>query len=149
MRENVGNPEAMEQLITFPEPNGTNITDTGEGGLAIFFVIIKNPELSKQRQLCLAGSPEWGIQDSVLSDSYMQTLNDNMYKHFKRDEHHHTVSVDLAMLVGSTKKSLWLESTGHYFKPKYKDLTKKGKELYTLLAGIYKEKPRIVTLLDT
>lgn len=141
----------MEQLVNFPELDPPHIVDTGEGGLAVFFALLEMERLEDRRQVCLAGGPEWGVQDVVLSPGRMQVLNKEMSDIASRSEYTLRPSheMDLVMLVASTKQSIWIEKDGHYFKPTKKDLTDRGLMFYIMLTEIYAEEPMIVTLLDT
>ena len=131
------------------------VCDTGEGGLAFYFVILPHPRRDNQRLQCIVQGATWGQQDVVLSPKIMKRLNQELHQRADdiEEEHGHYIStsasVDLCMLIGSTKKSIWIGKDGHYFKPTYMDLTSKGKKLYKLISSIYFEEPMIVTLLDT
>lgn len=152
----------MYPLVNLPEVTNPNaigddkgVCDTGEGGLAFFFVILPHPRRDNQRLQCIVQGGSWGQQDVVLAPKLMQRLNDELHQNaddLKEELGSYvstSASVDLCMLIGSTPRSIWIGEDGHYFKPTYKDLTDKGKELFNLIGDIYFEDPLIVTLLDT
>lgn len=147
----------MEQLVNWPQLDPPRITDSGEGGLSVYFVLLEAEKPEDRRELCLAcDGPFWGGQDVMLSPQRMRKVNDDLWKWWRdhRDDPGyqgyipHQI-VDLAMIVGSCLHSIWIEDDGHYFKPEYDDLTPKGQLLFDLLEKIYREKPMIVTMLDT
>lgn len=127
----------MKDLIKFP--SGEEWEDTGEGGLAVFFILLEN-----NRQKCIAGDILFPCQDVVLSPHEFARLNDKLCKNGEDK-----TTIDLGMLVASTKEALWNEVIGEYFQATEKDLTEQGRVLYDLLVDIYEENPKIVTLLDT
>lgn len=125
----------MEDLIDFPKYAG--YSDSGEGGLAVFFVLLTD---GKNRQKCIAGEGIWPVHDVVAGPPKYKNLE------------HETVcgghSADLIMLVGSTRESLWSDADGYFFATK-EHLSEKGRKIYGLLTEVYGEEPNIVTLLDT
>lgn len=130
----------MEDLIYFP--SGEEWIDTGEGGLAVYLLLIEN-----NRQKCSAGHIVFPCQDVVVSPEEFVDLNDEICS--KCDDWIKVTLIDFGMLVASTKKALWNKTTEEFFQARESDLTEHGKVLYDLITKIYDEKPVIVTLLDT
>lgn len=131
----------MNNLVNFPTENYEN---TGEGGLAVFFIIRES--IQNSRQVCLTGGTAyWGVQDVVISPIAYSRLNDELSK---ANNGNGVETCDLIMLVASTKNALWNENFG-YFAAEERHLTEKGKQLFDMLTEIYEQKPDIVTLLDT
>ena len=126
----------MKNLVKFPSIDD-NWEDTGEGGLAVFFILLEG---EVERNKCLEGDIRWMSQDVVLAPERYIYLN-------KTDHHGH--QVDLAMLVDSTTRSLYSQEEGCYFTASKKTLTRRGKKLFEMLTEIYRQEPDIVTLLDT
>jgi len=120
----------MKDLIKFPK---TGYENTGEGGLAVFFVLLAKHTRKERRQKCMGGGFCFPQQDVVISPRRKRVIGE----------------ADMAMLVASTKEALWDERKGTYFKAAKNDLTKKGLKLLSILTDIYGEEPMIVTLLDT
>ena len=142
----------MQNLVNFPEV-GPDYGDSGEGGLAVFFVLL-TPKYPASRQVCCAGHALWPIQDVTLYPKKFRHIEAELAKKAINNENWElqTVPIDLAMLVGSTKKSLYHIKDGeydNYFVATYRTLTDEGKKLYKMLTQIYGSKPDIVTLLDT
>jgi len=125
----------VEDLIDFSRYS--SYSDSGEGGLAVFFVLLTS---DKNRQKCIAGEGMWPAHDVVTGPPKYKQLEHELIGVGR--------SADLIMLVGSTKNSLWSDALGYFFAEE-EDLTEKGRKLYDMLAEIYGEKPDIVTLLDT
>lgn len=167
-RPRTGINSKMEQLVNLPElthPGESwpkagpfpRIWDSGEGGLAFFFLLEEATKIEDRRQVCLAGGASWGGQDVVLSPPRAQRINDELWKATRESRETDFsffahASIDLAMLIGSTKQSIWIDTSeedGHYFKATKKDLTERGLKLFKMLTEIYGEEPMIITLLDT
>lgn len=132
--------KSLEDLVEFPK---TGYKDTGEGGLAVFFILPVTKDFTERRQKCVAGDLYWTSQDVVIAPTKYRRLNDKLHK-----LKHVVQRIDLAMLVASTKKALSSEE-GDYWRATKKDLTGRGRTLYKLLTKIYGQGPDIVTLLDT
>lgn len=105
--------------------------NTHEGGLAFYFcVTVENHD--NDRCICIPGeSFKWEQPDVCFNFGYQKPIY-----------------LDCGMLIGSTGQSLFNDFTGEYFRPKYRDLTKEGKNLYNMLKKLY-GKVDIVTKLDT
>lgn len=137
----IGNP----MLVKLPERGYEN---TGEGGLAFFFVVKSNPP-SQDRQACITGGPLWPLQDCQIKPRGWP-----WWERKERDGHPtgtdkiYGEPIDAGLLIGSTGLSLFSDGTGEYFTPKVSDLTSEGKRLYHTLKRIYGD-VTIVTLLDT
>lgn len=122
-------------LIKLPESE--DWCNTHEGGLSFYFIV----RCDEKRTVCLAGFPiTFGYGVDVCLTREFRTSWDKGPK-FR--------IIDAGLLIGSTKKSLCHKNKG-YFRPKKKDLTEKGKELYNILEYLYGQgNVKIVTLLDT
>ena len=135
--ETVNKPKiAKPMMVKLPEM-GDLWKDSGEGGLAFYFVVKKN-DYTHDRCVCISsGSPMWGNSDVII---------------FPRDKAYKTygmpLQVDCAMLIGSTRRSLWNDFEGEYFHATPKTLTPDGELLYEILRQMYGQVD-IVTLLDT
>jgi len=138
----------MEDLVIFPEEN-KKWKDSGEGGLAVFFVLL-NREDNVKRQKCCAGDIYWTEHNVVAGPKKYRKLNNELSTAGKGHRLHTGMTpVDLAMLIASTNKSLYDVDEGYYFVTEKKDLTPRGLQLFHLITTIYKHPPDIVTLLDT
>jgi len=126
----------MKDLVIFPEIEYPFV-NTGEGGMAVFFVLLKN--FQKDRQKCSGGNGLWPVQDVVVWPPKYMDINSKGFRN----------PVDLIMLVASTKMSLWDERKKCYWHATEKDLIEEGKILFDMIERIYGQKPDIVTLLDT
>lgn len=130
---------AKPMMVKLPEM-GDLWTDSGEGGLAFYFVVKKN-NYENDRCVCIpGGTPMWGETDVVLFP------HDKEYNRYQYNDH--PLHVDCAMLIGSTKLSLWNEHEGEYFHAMPNTLTPDGELLYEMLKQMYGQVD-IVTLLDT
>ncbi len=118
-------------LVNLPQGD---YKDTGEGGLAFFFVIPQQQGFDNSRQVCIAGNIVWPVQDCQISPRV---------KSYSTEE-----EIDGGLLIGSTARSLWSEFNEEYFTPTFYDLTSDGKKLWQTLVSLYGEVV-IVTLLDT
>jgi len=132
----------MKELVKFPDEG---YYDTGEGGLEVYLVILKD----EKRHKCINSGAGWFVQDVCLSPIKMRHLNDKLFEIEKKSDfkYNATEGVDLVVLLGSTDKSLSTDQG--YFLAKFKDLTDIGKTIFKQFSEIYGEDPMIVTLLDT
>ncbi len=112
---NVGNP----MLVKLPKKG---FTDTGEGGLAFFFVVKQKSPL---RQTCIAGDILWPRHDCQIKPA--------TWPHFSKEEIDLNdlcmEPIDAGLLIGSTGLSLRSASKDTYFIPTVEDLTPPGKDL--------------------
>ena len=115
----------MENMVNLPSI-GDEWYDSGEGGLAFYFLIPENGRLE-----CNVAGVFWGDQDVVV---YPRNLKE--------------FGLAAGVLIGSTPQSLASHRSG-YFHPTLEDLTSKGTYLFRTLEWAYRETPIIVTLLDT
>jgi len=135
----------MQDLIKIPKDgNYKDYKDSGEGGLAVFFVLLSS-EAKPRRQKCIAGQGAWTVQNVVVGPRKYIKLNDTL----SQEKYGQYTAVDLVMLVASTNESLWSEKEGRYWQAREEDLTGQGRTLSTMLTKIFGQKPDIVTLLDT
>jgi len=112
-------------------PHEFDWKDTGEGGLAFFFLVPCLP-YPGTRQVCLAGGLWWPQQDAEVSTRTLPS------------------PIDGGLLVGSTGQSLWSDTLESYFEFREHDLNEEGAALLSLLRKIYGEySVELVTLLDT
>jgi len=134
--KDVGNP----MLVNLPQ---IGYEDSGEGGLAFFFVVKQKP-CGSERQVCFGGYVMWPLQDCQIKPRNWPPFLDRKrsYTDFPLQP------IDAGVLVGSTGLSLWSDNKEEYFTPNVTDLTPEGKRLYHTLKKIYGE-VTIVTLLDT
>lgn len=137
------NTTGIPMLVNLPQ---TGYADSGEGGLAFFFIIKPRP-FDKQRQACMAGDIMWPLQDCQIKPrTWPDFLNESPrdYNHLEK----YVTPIDAGLLIGSTGQSLWSDFKGEYFTPTIEDLTPEGKRLYHTLKRLYGE-ITLVTLLDT
>jgi hypothetical protein len=130
-----GNP----MLVELPKEGYEN---TGEGGLAFYFIV---PKLKNgDRCVCIpGGGTSWGYPDVVIYPSKYKS-----YPEYDKRDEYVPMPIDAGLLIGSTGLSLWNDFKGEYFHATFSSLTNEGKALYTQLKKMY-GKVDIVTLLDT
>lgn len=152
MRENIGINTNFKNLIKFPELGG-KWTNTGEGGLDVYAVILQPKKMEDYYSKCLAGSPQWGIMCTLSPEKFKNlddVLQENEKKLAKELDMPYIISqapINLAMLIGTTKTTFW--DGNFYFTAKMSDLTDYGKDLFEIIKWTYGVYPDIVTLLDT
>lgn len=146
----------MEDLVYFPEEDDEKEEDrvykNSGKGMSIFLVLLESNYKRRQRQKCHAGSIIWPVQSIVIAPESYTKLNNklvSLWRRWRFRKLYPSRLVDMAMLIGSTTKSFWNEKTELYWRATERDLTVKGKELLGILSRVYKQKPDIVTLLDT
>jgi hypothetical protein len=147
MKETTYKYTKYKNLINWPEED-RKYTNTGEGGMAIYFII---PSLSYtvRRNVTCTGKiflPVWSV---TLSPIWLQRKMDSLFYREMKRNYEQWYEVDFAMLIGSTKKSFWDDKKGQYFIANEKHLTEDGKKLFAFIKDMYNKKPTIVTLLDT
>src|SRR5271157_2051157 len=127
MRERTGINTNFKNLIKFPELGG-RWTNTGEGGLDVYAVILQPEKLEDYYSKCLAGSPTWGIL-CVLAPEKFKKLDDTLQEaERKLPEYTAHTAINLAILIGTTKITFW--DGNFYFCAKMSDLTDYGKDLF-------------------
>lgn len=126
-KHTVGKP----MLVNLP---AEGYVDSGEGGMAFYFVVKSLLKQKTGRCVCGVGAvATWQRPDACLTRGYDSEKQ-----------------VDAFLLVGSTTKALVRgeKFSGKYFNAKYSNLTGEGKALFDILKELYGEVD-IVTLLDT
>jgi hypothetical protein len=146
MREKVGINSNFKNLIKFPKLGG-RWTNTREGGLDVYAVILQPEKIEDNYSKCLTGTPNWGVIDVVLSPDKYKILNKKLFDEETINYSPSSVPVNLAMLIGTTKITFW--DGNFYFTAKMNDLTDYGKDLFDIIKWSYGRYPDIVTLLDT
>jgi len=146
MRERTGVNTNFKNLIKFPELGG-RWTNTGEGGLDVYAVILQPEKLEDHYSKCLTGTPNWGVMDVVISPEKYKKLNKVLFDEETINYSPSSVPVNLAILIGTTKTTFW--DGNFYFTAKMSDLTDYGKDLFDIIKRTYGVYPDIVTLLDT
>ncbi len=120
--------------------------DTGENGMAFFFIVPTKNDFKERRQVCLAGNLFYPLQDVQIYPN-----ESSVFPRIKKDYEYpenNIKDIDAGLLIGSTKQSLFSNIHGEYFHATYKSLTLEGKKLYNILMKLYGD-IIIVTLLDT
>jgi len=133
-------------LIKFPELGG-KWTNTGEGGLNVYAVILQPEKLENYYAKCLTGTPGWEDMEGVLFPEKYIEISDAMHEQEQINYSPSFEPANLVMLIGTTKIAFW--DGNFYFTAKMNDLTDHGKDLFDIIKFAYGVYPDIVTLLDT
>jgi hypothetical protein len=146
MRERTGVNGDFKNLIKFPELGG-RWTNTHEGGLNVYAVILQPEGLENYYAKCLTGTPGWTDMDGVISPEKYKDINHAMFEQELDKQLPPFEPANLVMLIGTTKTCFW--DGDFYFCAKMEDLTEDGKTLFEIIKKTYGVYPDIVTLLDT
>jgi hypothetical protein len=146
MRERTGVNRKFENLIKFPELGG-RWTNTREGGLNVYAVILQPERLENYYAKCLTGTPGWTDFEGVISPKKYKEISDCMFSEEQLNYSPSFEPANLVMLIGTTKIAFW--DGNFYFCAKMEDLTEDGKALFEIIKKTYGVYPDIVTLLDT
>ena len=147
MRERTGVNTDFKNLINFPDLLGGRWTNTHEGGLNVYAVILQPERLENYYVKCLTGTPGWTDMEGVIFPEKYKDISDAMYKEEQINYSQSFEPANLVMLIGTTKTCFW--DGNFYFTPTMKDLTDYGKILFEIIKHTYGVYPDIVTLLDT
>lgn len=125
---------------------GAKYRDTGENGMFVYLVV---PYKSKDKTI-LYSAPFSVLENQILVG--MGKDAEDWYSPMElegAEEVKSSIQLLACILIGSTKASLFNESTREYWYAVWDDLTDGGRLLFSTMRELYKVEPTLLTFLDT